>query len=121
MSTIKLEYTDIFDDKKVKKLTFSKYLINSEFKEESLFAILVDGKSMQPIINDRAVIVTDLANKQLLDESIYLLYYENKMWVKKYSLENKNFFSINPNFSHLVYKEDEVHIVAKVLITFTNL
>lgn len=121
MSIIKLDYTDIFDDQKVKNLSFSKHLINSKFKEESLFAVLVDGKSMQPIINDRAVVVADLSNKKLIDENIYLLYYENKMWVKKYSLENKNFFSINPNFSHLIYKENEVHIVAKVLITFTNL
>ena len=121
MSIINLEYTDVFDDKKIKKLTFSKHLLNSHFKEESLFALLVDGKSMQPVINHKAVIVADLSNKELEDEKIYLLYYGNKMWVKKYSLKNKNFYSINPDFSHLVYKEDEVHIVAKVLITFTNL
>ena len=121
MSIIKLEYTDVFDNKKIKELTFSKHLIKSEFKEKSLFAILVDGKSMQPVINDKAVIVTDLSNKELENEKIYLLYYENKMWVKKYNSKNRNFFSINPDFSHLIYKEDEVHIVAKVLITFTNL
>jgi phage repressor protein C with HTH and peptisase S24 domain len=121
MSIIKLEYTDVFDDNKIKDLTFSKHLINSEFKEESLFTLLVDGESMQPVINDRAVVVADLSNKNLVDEKIYLLYYENRMWVKKYSLENKNFYSINPEFSHLIYKEDEVHVVAKVLITFTNL
>jgi phage repressor protein C with HTH and peptisase S24 domain len=121
MSTINLEYTDVFDDNKIKKLTFSKYLINSEFKEESLFAVLVDGKSMQPVINHKALVVADISNKTLEDDKIYLVYYENKMWVKKYNLENKNFYSINPNFSYLVYKKDEVHIVAKVLITFTNL
>ncbi len=121
MSIINLEYTDIFDEQKVKKLIFSKHLINSEFKEKSLFTLLVDGKSMQPVIKDKAIIVADLSNKILENEKIYLVYYENKMWVKKYSLENKNFYSINPNFSHLIYKEDEVQVVAKVLITFTNL
>ena len=121
MSIINLEYTDIFDEQKVKKLTFSKHLIKSDFKEKSLFAIIVNGESMQPIINDKAVLVTDLSNKMLEDEKIYLVYYENKMWVKKYSLENKNFYSINPKFSHLLYKDDEVQVVAKVLITFTNL
>lgn len=121
MSIINLEYTDVFDDKEIKKLTFSKHLISSDFKEESLFALLVDGKSMQPVINHKAVIVADLSNKVLEDEKIYLVYYKNKMWVKKYSLENKSFYSINPEFSHLVYKQEEVHIVAKVLITFTNL
>ena len=121
MSTINLEYTDIFDEQKTKKLTFSKHLIKSEFKEKSLFPLLVDGKSMQPMINHKAVIVADLSNKILEDEKIYLLFYEKKMWVKKYSLENKNFYSINPEFSHLVYKDNEVQVIAKVLITFTNL
>ena len=121
MSTINLEYIDVFNHKKVKNLTFSKHLIISEFKEKSLFTLLVDGKSMQPVINDRAVIVADLSNKELEDKKIYLVYYQNKMWVKKYSSENKNFYSINPDFSNLVYKDDEVQIVAKVLITFTNL
>ncbi|MDO6828573.1 S24 family peptidase [Poseidonibacter sp. 1_MG-2023] len=121
MSIINLEYIDVFNNKETKKLTFSKHIIKSNFEEKSLFALLVDGKSMQPIINDQAVIVADLSNKILENEKIYLVYYENKMWVKKYSLENKNFYSINPEFSHLVYKDDEVKIVAKVLITFTNL
>ena len=121
MNNITLEYTDVFDDNKVKNLTFSKHLINKSFNEKSLFVTLVDGKSMQPIINHKAVIVSDLSNKKLENNAIYLLYYENKMWVKRYNEKNKNFLSINPNFSHLVYKEDKVHLVARVLLTFTNL
>jgi phage repressor protein C with HTH and peptisase S24 domain len=118
---INLEYTDIFDDNRVKKLQFSKHLINTSFNEKSLFAILVDGKSMEPRINDRAVIIADLSKKNLEDEKIYLLQYENKMWVKKYDLKNDTFVSINPNFSHLIYKSKDVYLVAKVLLTFTNL
>lgn len=76
---------------------------------------------MQPVINDKAIIVLDLSQKDYEDKSIYVLYYENKMWVKKYDLNNKNFISINPKFSHLVYAQEKVHIVGKVLITFTNL
>ena len=121
MENITLEYTDIFDENKVKELVFSKHLINSEFNEKSLLALLVDGKSMQPLINDRAVIVADLSQKVLSDEKIYLVYYENKMWVKRYKKEEDTFISINPEFSHLVYKKEEVHIVARVLLTFTNL
>lgn len=121
MNNISLEYTDIFDDKKIKELIFSKHLINREFNEKSLFVTIVDGKSMQPIINDKALIVSDLSNKKLENEGIYLVYYENKMWVKRYDEKNKNFFSINPNFSHLVYKENQIHLVARVLLTFTNL
>ncbi|WP_375724661.1 peptidase [Arcobacter sp. KX21116] len=117
---INLEYTDIFDDNKIKKIQFSKHLIKTPYKEKSLFAILVDGKSMEPVINHKAVIIADLSNKELEDSSIYLVYYENKMWVKKYDLLNKIFISINPDFSHLVYKEEDIHLVAKVILTFTT-
>ena len=121
MKTIKLEYTDIFDDNNKKELIFSEHLLNKEFKEKSLFCLLVDGKSMQPVINHKAVIVADLSQKELEDEGIYLVYYENKMWVKRYSLEKRIFYSINPDFSHLVYEENSVHLVARVILTFTNL
>jgi len=118
---IYLEYTDIFDENKTKQLKFSKDILKDNFNEKSLFPIIVDGKSMQPVINDRAVVVTDLSHKVLIDGKIYLVYHEEKMWVKKYDENNEIFISINPDFSHLIYKKDEVHIVARVLLTFTNL
>jgi len=118
---INLEYTDIFDENKIKKLVFSKHLLKSDYNEKSLFALIVDGKSMQPVINDRAVIVADLSLKELVDKKIYLVYYKEKMWVKKYDIKSQMFVSINPDFSHLVYKKNDVHLVAQVLLTFTNL
>ena len=121
MNTINLEYVDIFDANKTKNLVFSKHLLKSDFKEKSLFALLVDGKSMQPVINDRAVIIADLSSKKLIDNKIYLVYYEEKIWVKKYDKQKDIFFSINPDFSHLVYEKENVHLVAQVLLTFTNL
>lgn len=121
METINLQYTDIFDNNKIKELIFSKYLIDEKFKKESLFALIVDGKSMEPVIKDKAVIVVDLSQKYLLDNAIYILYYEDKMWVKRYNLEKRTFVSINPKFSHLVYKEEDIYLVGRVLLTFTNL
>jgi phage repressor protein C with HTH and peptisase S24 domain len=121
MKTINLEYTDVFDNNTTKDLVFSKHLLNKEYKEESLFALMVDGKSMQPVINHKAVIVADLSQKELINEAIYILYYENNMWVKKYNQKDKTFFSINPEFSHLVYKQEDIHLVARVILTFTSL
>ena len=118
---IELEYTDVFDDNKIKKLQFSKHLITNQYNDKSLFAVLVDGKSMQPLIKHKSVIIADLSNKVLDNDGIYLLYYENKMWIKRYNLKKKNFFSINPEFSHLIYNLNDVHLVGKVLLTFTNL
>lgn len=121
MNNINLTYTDIFDENKIKELVFSKHLITHKFNEKSLFTLIVDGKSMEPVINDRAVIVADLSQKELVDKSIYLVYFENKMWVKEFDKKSGDFISINPKFKHLIYKKDEVHLVAKVLLTFTNL
>lgn len=121
MQTLHLEYTDTFDENKIKQLVFSKHLIEKPFNEKSLFTLMVDGQSMQPVINHKSVIVADLSQKTLEEGGIYLVYYENKMWVKKYSSDNENFFSINCEYAHLVYNKDAVHIVARVLLTFTNL
>lgn len=121
MDTITLDYTDVFDENKAKSLVFSKHLLNDTFIEKSLFALIVDGKSMEPVINDRAVVVADLSQKELINGKIYLVYYENKMWVKKYDKNKNIFLSINPEFSHLVYEADSVHIVSRVLLTFTSL
>jgi phage repressor protein C with HTH and peptisase S24 domain len=121
MENITLEYVDVFDDNTTKELVLSKHLIHKEFNQKSLFALLVDGKSMQPVINDRAVIVADLSAKELVHDAIYLLYYGEKMWVKKYDEKKEIFFSINPNFSHLVYPQNKIHLVARVVLTFTNL
>lgn len=76
---------------------------------------------MQPVLNHKAVIVVDLSQKELLDGCIYVLYHGANMWVKKYNLKSKTFVSINPKYAHLVYSQDDVHLVGRVLITFTNL
>ena len=121
MSIVTLEYIDVFDGNKTKELVFSKYLIKTQFNEKSLFPLMVDGKSMQPVINDRAVIVADSSQKELVNDGIYIVYYEDKMWVKKYDEKNRLFVSINPDFSHLMYTVSDVHLVARVLLTFTSL
>ncbi|RXJ88205.1 S24 family peptidase [Arcobacter sp. CECT 8985] len=119
---ITLEYVDVFDNDKQKNISFSKDLVNHNCIK-SLFALLVDGESMQPLIKDKSVVIADLSKKQLEDDSIYIIYFENKMWIKKAKFSNDefNFISINDNFKHLVYKQKDVHVVAKVVLTFTKL
>ena len=124
MNTIKLEYHQEIDLKIVKKeLEFSKDLLKQPYALESLFVIQVDGKSMQPHINDKALVVADLSQKEFEDEAIFLVYKDEKMWIKKAKIiDNEEYFvSINPDFSHLVYKKEETRIIAKALLTFTNL
>ena len=124
MNTIKLEYHQEIDLKIVKKeLEFSKDLLKQPYALESLFVIQVDGKSMQPHINDKALVVADLSQKEFENKGIFLVYKDDKMWIKKaLIIDEKEFFvSINPDFSHLVYKKEESRIVAKAILTFTNL
>ncbi|PHO10102.1 peptidase [Malaciobacter canalis] len=122
MDILTLDYVDVFDENKSKKLSFSKELLDENIKESSLFVLRVDGKSMQPVINHKALVVADLSQKDIKNEKIYIVYYNNKMWIKKALIkQNKTVFvSINKDYSHLVYEFKDVHVVAKVILTFTK-
>ena len=123
MNTIKLEYhQEIAGKIQKKELEFSKELLQTPYNLTSLFVTQVDGKSMQPLISHKALVVADLSQKEFEDEAIFLIHKDENMWIKKASLiEQKEFFvSINPDFSHLVYKKEDCRIIAKVLIYFEN-
>ena len=124
MNTIKLEYhQEIAGKIQKKELEFSKELLQTPYNLTSLFVTQVDGKSMQPLIFHKALVVADLSQKEFEDEAIFLVYKDEKMWIKKAKIIDKEeyFVSINPDFSHLVYKKEETRIIAKALLTFTNL
>lgn len=124
MSLISLDFSEIIDGKvENKKVEFSSFLLKKPYKLESLFVSKVDGQSMQPVINNGALVVADLSQNIYENEQIFLVFYENKMWIKKARITEgiEYFISINKEFSHLVYKKDEVRIIAKVLLTFTDL
>lgn len=129
MPLISLEYIDILDGKNEKKiLEFPQELLPPHINKASLFVITVDGESMQPLIKDRTLVVADLSQRELQDKEIYLVYQDNKMWIKQAKTEDDEitFVSINKAFSHLVYKNSEVRVVAKAVLgvyldTFTKL
>lgn len=124
MTIIKLEYHQNIDGKMIKKeLEFSKYLLKEPYNHDSLFVSMVEGQSMEPKINDKALVVADLSNKEFVENGIYLVHKDSRMWIKEAkTIENEQFFvSINPNYSHLVYKANESRVIGKALLTFTNL
>jgi len=121
MGTIKLEYHQIIEDNAVKKeLVFQEDLLKVPYSKKSLFVSTVAGRSMQPLIKDRSLVVADLSQNEFEDQSIFLIHKDENMWIKKASkIEKKEFFvSINPDYSHLVYKKEECRIIAKVLLHF---
>lgn len=123
MPLITLEYVDTLDaDNEKKVLNFSTSLLKEPVNKSSLFVIQVDGKSMQPVIKDRTLVVADLSQKELQDGGIYLVYYDNKMWIKqaKEKLSGMTLVSINEEYSHLVYKAEDVRVVAKAVLSFNT-
>jgi len=124
MSLIKLEYTDVINSiEKKKMLEFSKDLLTTNYKKESLFVIKVDGESMQPLIKNKSLVVADLSQTDVTNKDIYLVYHDNKMWIKQASIKEGDicFISINKDYSHLVFKSSESRVVARVILTFTAL
>ncbi|WP_421716916.1 S24 family peptidase [Arcobacter arenosus] len=123
MNTIKLEYHHSIENKVIKKeLEFEENLIKTPYSKNSLFVSKVEGKSMQPLIMDNALVVADLSQKDFENESIFLIYKDENMWIKKASIIDSNefFVSINPNFSHLTYEKKDCRIIAKVLVYFNS-
>lgn len=124
MSVITLQYTDTLDANNEKKvLEFSENLLPKSINRASLFVIKVDGESMEPLIKDRTLVVADLSQRDVKDKGIYLVYENNKMWIKEAKQEGNEilFVSINKAYSHLVYKHSDVRVVAKAVLAFNSL
>jgi phage repressor protein C with HTH and peptisase S24 domain len=120
---ISLEYIDSFDNNISKKLEFSSSLLENKYNLNSLYTLIVDGESMQPLIQDRALVVADLSQKDIIDDSTYLISHKNKVWIKKAKIckGETTFISINKEYSHLIFSKNDIHLIAKVLLTFTKL
>ena len=124
MSLISIEYTDILDGENEKKvLEFSQDLLPKGASIASLFVIKVDGESMQPVIKDRTLVVADLSQKEVQDKGIYLVCKDDRMWIKqaKKERDEMTFVSINEAYSHLVYKQTDVRVIAKAVLAFNSL
>ena len=120
---IEIEYNDYINGKSIKKVfELEKNLIKEDYSESSLFISKVEGESMQPLIKDNAFVIADLSKKEFINEDIFLIFKENKMWIKKAFILNEEelFVSINPKFSHLKYKKEDCRIIAKVLLFFND-
>ena len=71
MPIITLDYVDTLSGNNDKKtLEFSSHLLGETVNKKSLFVIKVDGKSMQPRINDLALVVADFSQVQIEDQGI---------------------------------------------------
>ena len=96
MSIISLEYNEIIDTKIEKKqIEFSEYLIQEEYNLDSLFITKVDGQSMQPVINNKALVVADLSQTVLI-----LLLTQLGFFIYLH-LQSRRKEILNQNFQHM--------------------
>jgi len=66
LSLITLQYIDALESNNEKKvLEFSASLLKEPVNKDSLFVIKVDGKSMEPVIKDRTLVVADLSQREV--------------------------------------------------------
>lgn len=124
MSTVALEYFEQKKDRFEKQeLVFSSSLIKCSFELQSLFVVKVEGHSMEPLILHDSLVVADLSQKEFENDAIFLVYKDDRMWIKKAVIvdDRKCFVSLNRGYEHLVYEVDDVRLVAKVVLTFTSL
>ena len=80
-----------------------------------------------PALKEKGISIIHQAGANNIGEvknnSIYIIEHDKQIWIKKAKItktENK-FISINPKYLHLEYKFEDVRIIAKALLTFTNL
>lgn len=123
MELITLEYIDVFDKNEKKSLEFSASLLKKPYSKSSLFVMRVDGKSMEPLIQDASLVVVDLSQKELVNDAIYIVNIHNKSWIKRAKIaQSEEFFiSINQDFAHLVYRAEDVRLIGRALLAFSAL
>lgn len=114
---IKLTYYNI-SLKKISTLEFSSSRIKEKFKKESLFVLNLEGKSMQPLILDKSLLIVSLDYGEIIDKSLYIIEHEKNLWLKQADISNHKmrFISINKDFSHIIYEKEDIRIIAKVLL-----
>ena len=119
---IKLSYFD-FEKNIKEEIQFSSSLIKEEFEESSLYVIKIKGESMQDLIMNDSLIVSSLKIGEIKHNSIYIIEHNKDIWIKRAKITDskKIFVSINKKYLHLEYKLEEVRIISKALLTFTNL
>lgn len=81
------------------------------------FAIRIQGKSMQPVIEDERIIYIQ-STKQLRDGDIGIFYYQGNIFCKQLREHNKNMqlVSFNKEYKPIMVEDiDDFYIIGKVL------
>ena len=116
----------VYDENSVKHLQISSAIINIS-TGDNVCLINATGNSMQPVIDDRDLLLVDLSNKDFIDEGIYVVRLENTLLVKRLQKIPNGIVLIsdNPQYAPITlnsdnFNENDAAIIGKVISVIKN-
>lgn len=117
----------VYDENTVKNIKISSAIINIKTGDKVCF-INATGNSMQPVIDDRDLLLVDLTHKDFIDEGIYVVRLENTLLVKRLQKIPNGIVLIsdNPQYAPITlnsdnFNENDAAIIGKVISIIKNL
>lgn len=116
----------VYDESTVKNIQISSAIINIKTGDNICF-INATGNSMQPVIDDRDLLLVDLTHKDFIDEGIYVVRLENTLLVKRLQKIPNGIVLIsdNPQYTPITlnsnnFNENDAAIIGKVISVIKN-
>lgn len=81
----------------------SSWVERHRYNQEYLYAITVCGHSMATTLHDGDIVVINVADKQLVDGSVYAFNYEGEAVVKRLSRDAGQWWLTSDNFDQRKY------------------
>lgn len=116
----------VYDESTVKHLQISSAIINIS-TGDNVCLINATGNSMQPVIDDRDLLLVDLTHKDFIDEGIYVIRLDNTLLVKRLQKIPNGvvLISDNPQYAPITlnsdnFNENDAAIIGKVISVIKN-
>ena len=116
----------VYDENSVKHLQISSAIINIS-TGDNVCLINATGNSMQPVIDDRDLLLVDLSQKLITDEGIYVIRLDTTLVVKRVQkiLNGIILISDNPQYppreiSANNFNENDAAVIGKVIAVIKN-
>ncbi len=116
----------VYDENTVKHLQISSAIINIS-TGDNVCLINATGNSMQPVIDDRDLLLVDLSQKLITDEGIYVIRLDTTLVVKRVQkiLNGVILISDNPQYppreiSANNFNENDAAVIGKVIAVIKN-
>ena len=116
----------VYDENTVKHLQISSAIINIS-TGDNVCLINATGNSMQPVIDDRDLLLVDLSQKLITDEGIYVIRLDTTLVVKRVQkiLNGIILISDNPQYppreiSANNFNENDAAVIGKVIAVIKN-